>query len=43
MSDIKKDDGYEKYLYPTYDDENFNAKIFHKKEFNDLVVNNTNK
>ena len=41
MSDIKKDDGYEKYLYPTYDDENFNAKIFHKKEFNDLVVNNT--
>ena len=29
---------YEKYLYPTYEDEDFNKKIFQKKEFNDLMV-----
>ena len=29
---------YEKYLYPTYEDKDFNKKIFQKKEFNDLMV-----
>ena len=26
----------DKYLYPTFEDEDFNLKIFQKKEFNDL-------
>ena len=29
----------DKYLYPTFEDEDFNLKIFQKKEFNDLKRN----
>lgn len=31
-------ENYDKYLYPTYDDRNFNKKIYNKKEFYDLVA-----
>lgn len=33
---------YASYLYPTYDDEEFNIKIYKKKEFNDLKVSDSN-
>ena len=38
QEDVTNDESYEKYLYPTYEDKDFNKKIFQKKEFNDLVV-----